>query len=71
MCIPSLVKYHWYLFKLSPGNENIDVRRADEICPINNPKLLTRDLHVYAKFKKKIHKNLIVLESENKALTDG
>ena len=46
MHITSLVKIHWYLLKLSPGNENPDVPRAD-YChemtnfPISNSKQIS------------------------------
>ena len=29
MHVPSIIKIPWYLLKLSPGNENIGVSRAD------------------------------------------
>ena len=56
MHIPSLVKIHWYLLKLSSGNENIDVSRADKSIkkwwnlPISNPKPDLYNINAHTKF---------------------
>ena len=60
MHTPSLVKIHWYLLKLSPGNENTDMWKAEFVnnsqnLPISNPR---PDLH---NIKVQIHWYLLKL----------
>ena len=54
--IPSLVKIHWCLLKLSSGNENMGVSRADNSVknwrnlPISNPKPDLHSINAHTKF---------------------
>ena len=56
MHIPSLVKIHWSLLKLSSGNENMGVSRADNSLknwrnlPISNPKPDLHNINAHTKF---------------------
>ena len=56
MHIASLVKKPCYLLKLSSGNENMGVSRAnnsvkiDEICPLAIPKPDLLNVNAYSKF---------------------
>ena len=55
MHILSLVKIHWYLLKLSPGNENMDVLQADNSVknwwmPTSNLKIDLNNINAYTKF---------------------
>ena len=56
MHIPSLVKNHWCLIKLSSGNENMGVSRADNSVklwrnlPISNPKSDLHKINAHTKF---------------------
>ena len=56
MHIPSLVKIHWRLLKLSSGNENMGMSRADNAVniwwnfPISNPKLDLYNINAHTKF---------------------
>ena len=76
MHIPSLVKIHWCLLKLSSGNENMGVSRADnsvkfdEICPLAIPhQIPTISMHI--PFLVKIHWCLLKLSSRNEKRMDG
>ena len=54
--IPSLVKIHWYLVKLSSRNENTDMSQADNSVknwrnlPISNPKTDLYNISAPTKF---------------------
>ena len=56
MHIASLVKFPCYLLKLSSGNENVGVSRADNSVkiwrnlPISNPKKDLINVNAYSKF---------------------
>ena len=56
MHIPSLVKIHWRLLKLSSGNENMGMSRADNSVknlrnlPICNPKPDLHNINAHTKF---------------------
>ena len=56
MHIPSLVKIHWCLLKLSSGNENNGLSRADNSIkiwrnlPISNPKPDLHNINAHTKF---------------------
>ena len=56
MHIQSLVKIHWYLFKLSSGNENMDMWQAENAVknsqnmPISNPKPDLHNINAHTKF---------------------
>ena len=56
MHTPRLVKFHWYLLKLSSGNENFDISRADNSVkiwrnwPNNNPKPDLHNNNAHTKF---------------------
>ena len=56
MHIASLVKIPCYLLKLSPGNENMGVSRADNALkiwrnlPISNSKTDLFNVNIYSKF---------------------
>ena len=56
MHIPSLVKIHLYLLKLSSRNENMDLSQADNsvknwrYLPINNPKPDLHKINAHTKF---------------------
>ena len=56
MHIPSLVKIDWCLLKLSSGNENMGVSRADNSVknwrnlPISNPKPDLHNINAHTKF---------------------
>ena len=56
MHIPSLVKIHWCLVKLSSGNENMGMSRAENSIknwrhlPISNPKPDLNNINAYTKF---------------------
>ena len=56
MHIPSKVKIRWHLLKLSSGNENTDVFRADNSVknwrnlPINNPKPDLHNINAHTEF---------------------
>ena len=58
MHIPSLVKIHWYLLKLSSGNENKDMLWAPNSfknlgnLPISNPKPDLHNINAHTKFDK-------------------
>ena len=79
MHTPSLVKIHWYLLKLSSGNENTDLSQAnnsskiDKICPLTIPsQISTITMHTPSLVK--IHLHLLKLLSGNKNMdgrTDG
>ena len=57
MHIPSLAKIHQYLLKLSSGNENMDMSRADNAIknwqnlPISNPKPDLHNINGHTKFE--------------------
>ena len=57
MHIPSLVKIHWCLLKLSSRNENMGVSRADNSIknwrnsPISNPKPDLHNINTHTKFE--------------------
>ena len=59
MHIPSLVKIHGCLLKLSPGNENMGLSRADNSVniwrnlPISNPKPNLHNINAHTKFGEK------------------
>ena len=59
MHIPSLVKTHWCLLKLSSGNENMGVTRADKSVkiwrnlPISNSKPDLHNINAHTKFGEK------------------
>ena len=75
MHIPSLVKIHWCLLKLSSGNENMGMPRADNSVkiwrnlPISNPKPDLHNINAHTKFVK-IHWSLLKLSSGNEKQTD-
>ena len=56
MHTPSVVKIHWYLLKLSSGNENTDILRVDnsvknrQNLPINNLKPDLHNINAHTKF---------------------
>ena len=56
MHMPSLVKIHWSLLKLSSGNENMGMSRADnsvkiwQNLPISNPKPDLHNINAHTKF---------------------
>ena len=75
MHIPSLVKTHWCLFKLSSGNENMGASRADnsitiwQICLLAIPdQISTISMHIPSLVK--IHWCLLKLSSGNEKQTD-
>ena len=75
MHIPSLVKIHWYLLKLSSRNENTDVLQADNSVknwwnlPITKPnQISTIWMHTLSLVK--IYWHLLKLPSRNKNM-DG
>ena len=69
MHIPSLVKIHWYLLKLSSRNEQtchgqITLSKIDEICPSAIPnEIFTISMHTPSLVK--IHWHLLKLSSGN------
>ena len=75
MHTPSLVKIRWYLLKLSSGNENTDVSRADNSVknwrnlPINNPKPDLHNINAHTQFNE-IYWHLLKLSSGNENM-DG
>ena len=76
MHIPSLVKIHWCLLKLSSGNENLGVSgqitpsKIDEICPLAIPsQISTISMHIPSLVK--IHWCLLKLSSWNEKRMDG
>ena len=76
MHIPSLVKIHWSLLKISSGNENraclgqITMSKFDEICPLAIPnQISTISMHIPSLVK--IYWCLLKLSSGNEIWTDG
>ena len=76
MHMPSLLKIHWCLLKLSSGNENMGVSwtdnsvRFNEICPLAVPNQIST-ISVHIPNLVKIHWCLLELSSRNEIWTDG
>ena len=79
MHVPSLVKIHWYLLKLSAGNKNLGLSRADNYIkiwqnlPICNPKPDLHNTNAHTKFGENplLFTQVIIRKQKTDGLTDG
>ena len=79
MPVPSLVKISWHLLKLTFGNENIGVSRADTSVkiwrklPISNPKPDHHNINAHTKFGENplMFTQVIIRKRNTDGRTDG